>query len=320
MSRESTADVPPYFNIAPDAALADLGPALSTVDLAAIATACGNGRDDLASRGLDESGHKTLRLFSTWEITRYLIPVAPAHFRRVLKQNPELPQGRSETDGGAKWFTLDEVLRLRAHFGSEGARNRDYLPYRPKGMPAKIVAVANFKGGVGKTSTCAHLAMSAALDGYRVLVIDLDAQGSMTSIFGGKVADEWQTAFPLLARHYATHLRAENRARYQELAIAHAHERLTGWEITAPEAPTSTAALYLRELQQRGLDQRRCEWCGRPLPTEMRADARYHPDACRKAAARARSSSVEGHRRVRPTPMATRCVAHCLAKPDNQGS
>ena len=55
--------------------------------------------------------------------------------------------------------------------------------------------------------------MSAALDGYRVLVIDLDAQGSLTSIFGGRVADEWQTAFPLIARHYATHLRAENRAR-----------------------------------------------------------------------------------------------------------
>jgi chromosome partitioning protein len=213
MTRESTADLPPYFNIAPEAALADLGPALGTSDLAAIATACGRGRDDLASRGLDESGRKSLRPFSTWEITRYLIPVAPAHFRRVLKQNPDLPQGRSETEGGAKWFTLDEVLRLRAHFGAEGARNRDYLPYRPKGLPAKIIAVANFKGGVGKTSTCAHLAMSAALDGYRVLVIDLDAQGSMTSIFGGKVADEWQTAFPLLARHYATHLRAENRAR-----------------------------------------------------------------------------------------------------------
>ena len=76
-----------------------------------------------------------------------------------------------------------------------------------------MVAVANFKGGVGKTTTCAHLAMSAALDGYRVLVIDLDAQGSMTSIFGGRVADEWQTAFPLLAQHYARHLQAENRAR-----------------------------------------------------------------------------------------------------------
>ena len=213
MQRESTGEVPPYFSIAPEEALAELPPPLGTADLAQITAACRRGGDDLASRGLNDTGHKTLRLFSTWEITRYLIPVAAAHFRRVLKQNPALPQGRSETDGGAKWFTLDEVLRLRAHFGSEGLRNRDYLPYRPKDLPAKIVAVTNVKGGVGKTATCAHLAMSAALDGYRVLVLDLDAQGSMTSILGGRVTDEWQTAFPLLARHYATHLRAENRAR-----------------------------------------------------------------------------------------------------------
>jgi chromosome partitioning protein len=43
-----------------------------------------------------------------------------------------------------------------------------------------------------------------------VLVIDLDSQGSMTSIFGGPIEDEWQTVFPLLARHYARHLRVEN--------------------------------------------------------------------------------------------------------------
>ena len=55
--------------------------------------------------------------------------------------------------------------------------------------------------------------MSAALDGYKVLVIDLDSQASMTSIFGGKVADEWQTVFPLLARHYASHLQADNQRR-----------------------------------------------------------------------------------------------------------
>jgi chromosome partitioning protein len=35
----------------------------------------------------------------------------------------------------------------------------------------------------------------------------------MTSIFGGQVEDEWQTVFPLIARHYATHLQAENRNR-----------------------------------------------------------------------------------------------------------
>lgn len=204
---------PPYFNINPDAALAELGHATSTGDFAALADACARGRADLASRGIAEEGRKSLRLFSTWEITRYLIPVAAPHFRRVLKLNPDLPQGRSETESGAKWFTLDEVLRLRAHFAAEGSRAKEYLPYRPKNLPAKIVAVANFKGGVGKTSTAAHLAMSAALDGYRVLVIDLDSQGSMTSIFGGRVADEWQTVFPLIARHYASHLIAENQVR-----------------------------------------------------------------------------------------------------------
>ncbi|QQA45075.1 AAA family ATPase [Pelagovum pacificum] len=206
-------DLPPYFRVDPDQAAAALGRPATTDGFESIARACAAGRSDLASRGLEEDGARKLRLFSTWEICRYLIPVAQGHFRRVLKQNPELPQGRSETEGGAKWFTLDEVLRLRAHFGAEGSKAKNYLPYRPKNQPAKMVAVANFKGGVGKTSTAAHLAMSAALDGYRVLVVDLDSQGSMTSIFGGKVADEWQTVFPLIARHYGSHLREENRRR-----------------------------------------------------------------------------------------------------------
>lgn len=204
---------PAYFNIDADAALTELDLPTSSEGFAEIAQACARGRADLASRGMDETGHKTLRLFSTWEITRYLIPVAQAHFRRVLKQNPDLPQGLSETEGGAKWFTLEEVLRLRAFFGAQGSKAKNYLPYRPSGQPAKMVAVANFKGGVGKTSTAAHLAMSAALDGYKVLVIDLDSQGSMTSIFGGQVEDEWQTAFPLLARHYGEYLRIENQRR-----------------------------------------------------------------------------------------------------------
>ena len=182
-------------------------------DFAEIARRCAEGRQDLVGRGHAGDGTRRLRLFSTWEITRYLIPVAPAHFRRVLRANPALPQGLSETEGGAKWFTLDEVLRLRAHFAAEGSRAKEYRPWRPAGLPAKIVAVANFKGGVGKTSTAAHLAMSAALDGYRVLIIDLDSQGSMTSMFGGTVASEWDTVFPLIARDYALGLQAENRRR-----------------------------------------------------------------------------------------------------------
>jgi len=204
--------LPPYFNISPQEAGLALGNPVGTTRFREAASLCEQGRADLRGRGHGTDGGKVLRRFSTWEITRYLIPVASAHFRRVLKGNPHLPQGTSETEGGAKWFTLDEVQTLREHFAKEG-RGRDYLPYRPAGQPAKITAVANFKGGVGKTSTAAHLAMSAALDGYKVLVIDLDSQGSMTSIFGGRVEDEWDTVFPLLARDYAESLQAENRAR-----------------------------------------------------------------------------------------------------------
>ncbi|WP_299417710.1 AAA family ATPase [uncultured Sulfitobacter sp.] len=200
--------LPPYYNIDPARAAGRLADPVTTTRFAKAANFATKGRDDLARRGYAPDGQKHLRKFSTWEICKYLIPLAPAHFRRVLKQNPDLPQGSGE--GGSKWFTLEEVLRLRQHFAAEGAADREYLPYRPEGLPAKVVAVANFKGGVGKTSTCAHLAMSAALDGYKVLVIDLDSQGSMTSILGGSVTDEWQTAFPLIAKHFAGHLAAEN--------------------------------------------------------------------------------------------------------------
>ena len=211
MSSTQKPPQPPYMNIDPAKAAQQLSEPIDTTRFAKAAAFAGKGREDLAKRGHAPDGNKRLRRFSIWEICRYLIPVAPSHFRRVLKAHPDLPQGEGES--GSKWFTLDEILTLRRHFASEGAAGKEYMPWRPEGLPAKIISVANFKGGVGKTSTAAHLAMSAALDGYRVLVVDLDSQGSMTSIMGGKVEDEWQTAFPLMAKDYALNVEVENRER-----------------------------------------------------------------------------------------------------------
>ncbi|MDH4273476.1 MAG: AAA family ATPase [Gammaproteobacteria bacterium] len=47
-----------------------------------------------------------------------------------------------------------------------------------------IIAVANQKGGVGKTTTAVNLAGFLAQQGYRTLVVDLDAHGSLTAYFG----------------------------------------------------------------------------------------------------------------------------------------
>ena len=55
---------------------------------------------------------------------------------------------------------------------------------------SEVIAIANQKGGVGKTTTTANLAYGLAKKGYKILAIDLDPQGSLTLSLGTKQPDE----------------------------------------------------------------------------------------------------------------------------------
>ncbi|MBP2551034.1 chromosome partitioning protein [Neorhizobium galegae] len=125
---------------------------------------------------------KTLRPFTLAEVASY-VGVSQSTLKKLhLEGKGPLPQTSSS---GRRSYTAEQMLELRRYLDQHGrSESRMYVPHRREGEKLQVVAVVNFKGGSGKTTTAAHLAQHLALTGHRVLAVDLDPQASLSSLHG----------------------------------------------------------------------------------------------------------------------------------------
>jgi chromosome partitioning protein len=125
---------------------------------------------------------KGLRSFTLAEVA-YFLGVTPSNIKKLhLEGKGPVP---TTSASGRRTYTADQMLELRQYLDRHGRADfKKYVPHRRLGEALQVVAVVNFKGGSGKTTTAAHLAQHLALTGHRVLAIDLDPQASLSALHG----------------------------------------------------------------------------------------------------------------------------------------
>lgn len=146
---------------------------------------------DLIKQQLDLSGEERLLplRFNVRQAAK-LVGRSENTIRRA-EDTSELPPAKKKESGVREGYTLADLNVMRHAFNT--------LPWREEHEEPVVLSFQNFKGGVGKSTTSVHAAQYFALQGYRVLMIDLDPQATATLLFGFTPAtdiEEDQTALP----------------------------------------------------------------------------------------------------------------------------
>lgn len=167
----------------------------------------------------------------------------------------DLPTGVLNESGSRREFTLGEAREWIRAF------RKGHL--RPAGAEAITISIGNFKGGVSKTTTAVTLAQGLSLLGHKVLVIDTDPQGSMTTLFGilpDTEVEEEDTILPLALGH-ETSIRYAIRSTYWEgIDLVAAAPILFGAEFALPARQTKEKDFEFWRVLDLGIDDVRSEY------------------------------------------------------------
>jgi chromosome partitioning protein len=153
--------------------LAALHPSINLDQFGEIADQAGSVIDRVRDKMLSPDARKRPPVFTAVQIAN-LCNVDKVKIAYTAKKG-KLPTGTK--NGQRLEWTLAETREWARHLRSDSLRD-------PELAAAVVIAVANLKGGVGKTTTTLCLAQRLSLLGHRVLCIDLDSQGSLTHLFG----------------------------------------------------------------------------------------------------------------------------------------
>lgn len=158
--------------------------------------------DQIKGKAFVPTGAKAPPVFNQAQLAK-LCKISPDIMSRRLARADELglPAGQPVMRGATE--EAEGVFTGRREWSL--AQARQWIKYvsppfkRAPGTPGCVVTTALFKGGVSKTITTASLAQGLTLKGYKVLCIDTDPQGSLTSLFGimPTEVDESMTILPL---------------------------------------------------------------------------------------------------------------------------
>ncbi len=172
-------------------------------------------------------------------------------FRYLYDKNEDLPRGNLISN--RREFTVEENQAWQRRLRGQAVRN-------PAQAAGCTITVANFKGGVSKTTTAAVLAQGLSLRGHSVLLVDLDPQGSLSSLFGFLPdidVEEEMTVAPLYAGETDTIEGAIRKTYWHGIDIVAASPALHNSEFILPSRQLSGRGFQFWSVLDSGLDSAR---------------------------------------------------------------